>query len=993
MITHDRWPRIKEIFYAALDHAPAERSAFLKEVCGNDAAMRDEVEALLIADADNEDFLSDPALEFAAGMLADEKSEKASEFSAGQNVGRYEILCRLGKGGMGQIYLAYDAQLRRKIALKLISREFATDPRRVQRFEQEARAASALNHPNVCVIHETGVTENGRHFIAMEYIQGETLRDKLGRGPLQPVEALRIAIQVGAALASAHAAGIVHRDIKPENIMLRADSLVKVVDFGLAKLTELLPEQRHDDEAETIILTEPHTIMGTVKYMSPEQLQEIPVDERTDIWSLGVVLYEMVTGTTPFESRSPNESIARILGSQPAELRFPDKVPVEFREIVRKALEKDCAQRYQTVTKLCADLSKLKWKVEHNEENYVTSVPELDPAPIPQGSAIFTRIKSQAISTADTLFSEIRTHKTAALFTGVTSVLTLLFFLPVAARWINGVLFRPSPVQSTNSVVHEQTMAPLTDKGTSIRAAISSDGNWMAYAEEQNGRQSLVVTNLNTSVSSTVIPAEAVQYVGFVFSRDSNYLYFTRRPQNHDDGILYRLAWPGNNPTTLKAGVDSPISISPEGDRFAFVRYDQKTTEYSLMLSNIDGTNEQVVATRTNGDTLSVFGVGWSPDGGTVFCPAGDWENGWHMNLVEFDLKNGRERAIGKSWFSIQQVAWEQERNALVISATTRQTSPHQLWRISFPDGARQKITSDLSEYSSVSISGKRILTVRSDRSWWIWVAALDDLQKASAIARGTGRNYGLSWTSKGKIVYSSMNPDGLNIYRINPDGSNQFQLTFDGDNYMPAASPDGQFIVFASNRNGPHNMWNIWRMNADDGSNPIQLTNGKDDFYPSVSPDSQWVAYDNLLKSRASVWKVPLAGGEPVKVGEKYRMPVFSPDSQFIACRYDVESGSRDVAIFPAHGGEPVRHFNVPIQEWQRIQWLPNGRELSYVKNVDGYSNIWTYDLETGTSKQLTNFNIDQIYAYAWSPDSKQIACLRGNKVNNVTMISNSDR
>ena len=209
----------------------------------------------------------------------------------------------------------------------------------------------------------------------------------------------------------------------------------------------------------------------------------------------------------------------------------------------------------------------------------------------------------------------------------------------------------------------------------------------------------------------------------------------------------------------------------------------------------------------------------------------------------------------------------------------------------------------------------------------------------------------------------------------------------------MPASSPDGQFIVFASNRNGPSNIWNIWRMNADDGSDPTQLTKGDGDFYPSVSPDNQWVAYDNLVKSKASVWKVPLAGGEPIKIGEKYRMPVFSPDSQFIACRYDEVSGSRDVAIFPAQGGEPLKHFNVPIQDWQSVQWLPNSRELSYVKNVDGYSNIWTYDLDTGASKQITHFNSDQIYAYAWSPDYKQIAFYVGPRSNNVTIISNSER
>jgi Tol biopolymer transport system component len=263
-----------------------------------------------------------------------------------------------------------------------------------------------------------------------------------------------------------------------------------------------------------------------------------------------------------------------------------------------------------------------------------------------------------------------------------------------------------------------------------------------------------------------------------------------------------------------------------------------------------------------------------------------------------------------------------------------------------------------------------------------------------TVIARGVGLIYGVDWTSTGKIVFSSMAPDKLNIYSIEPNGSNQVQLTTSaGDNYSPASSPDGQFIVFSSNRNGPANNWNIWRINAEDGSNPTQLTFNDGNFYPSVSPDNQWVAYDNLVNTSTSLWKVLLAGGEPIKIGEKYRMPVFSPNNQFIAGRYDGVSGSRGVAIFPAQGGAPVEHFEIPSQDWQRIQWLPKGREFSYVNNIGGYSNIWTYDLDTGKAKQITNFNIDQIYAYAWSPDYKQIACVRGNRTNDVTIISNSER
>ena len=975
MSTHDRWQRIKEIFYSAQDHTPDERSAFLDEVCGNDAAMREEVEALLTAASSNDDFLSSPAYELAAGMLADE----ASEFSTGQEVGQYEILRLLGSGGMGQIYLARDTKLGRKVALKFISREFATDPRRVQRFEQEARAASALNHPNVCVIHEIGKTENGRHFIAMEYIEGYTLRHQLAVGTYKPLDALQVVMQVGRALASAHAIGIVHRDIKPENIMLRPDRFVKVVDFGLAKLTEILPEQRHSEEADTRLLTEPHTLMGTVQYMSPEQLREAPVDERTDIWSLGVVLYEMLTGATPFRARSRNDSIALILGSQPIELRFPEEVPKDYREIVMKALEKDCAQRYQTITKFTADLSKLKWKWEHSEDGPAID-PEFQPPPIPGDSAIFTRLKSQALYTAEFLFSEIRTHKTATLFAGATFVLALLYFL---YGWL--LPTRSYPFQ-------DKTMVQLTDAGTTVCAAISSDGKWVAHAEQQSGKQHLIITNTTNPKSFVAVPAEDVKYLGISFSRDSNFLYFTRTEKN-EDGILYQLALPSLNSTKLKAGVDSPISLSPQGNRFAFVRYDEAKTEYSLVLSDLDGTNEEVVASRKDGETLSVNGVAWSPDGSKIICATGDWKKGWQMNLVAFHLKDKLEQLIGNhSWFSIQQIAWYQDMTGLIVSATARQTASHQLWWISFPQGEVQKITSDLSDYLSVSLAGKKLLTMQADRQWRIWVVPRDDFTKATSIASGIGLYFGLSWNSKGKIVFAAMAQERLNISRVDPDGSNHVQLTADAeDNFMPASSPDGRFIVFVSNRKGS---FNIWRMNADDGSDPTPLTFSDGNFYPSVSPDNQWVAYDNLVKSSTSIWKVPLAGGEPVRVGEKYRMPVFSPDNQFIAARYDLVSGSRgDVAIFPAQGGQPLRNFSIPVQEWQSVQWLPNGHELSYIRNEEGYSNIWTYDLDTGTSKQITRFNTDQIYAYAWSPDYKQIACLRGNKLHNIAMISSSER
>ena len=990
MITHDRWQRIKEIFNSAQGRTPTERSDFLNEVCRDDPSVREEVEALLTADAGNDDFLSSPAYEFAAGMLANE----GSEFVAGQKIGRFEILCSLGAGGMGQIYLANDANLGRKIALKLIAREFATDARRVHRFEQEARAASALNHPNVCVIHDVGITETGRHFIAMEYIQGITLRDQLARGTFKPLEAIQLTLQVGAALASAHAIGIVHRDIKPENIMLRPDGYIKVVDFGLAKLTEVLPEQRTSGEEDTQVRTEPRTLMGTVKYMSPEQLREASLDERTDIWSLGIVLYEMLTGSTPFEARARNDSIALILAPEPAKLDFPESIPYQLREIISKALEKDCAERYQTVTKLTADLTSLKKALERNGESYSAAIPGILSSPVPytpghgdlrktdETLPIFTRFKSQVILTADSIFTEIRTRKVAAIFAGASSVLALLLFLPGAARWLSRINQDNSALETKEPL---PAMRPVTNTGTSVCSAISPDGKLVAHAEEQDGKQRLVVTNPSTSASSVAVaPAEHVKYLGLAFSHNGDYLYFTRSEKN-DRGVLYRLALPGNNPVQIKQAVDSPISLSPRGDRFAFVRRNPGA-EYLLMLSNIDGSNEEILASRTDGDKLSLYGLAWSPDGTTIVCPESRSKPKYHMDLVAFDVNTKQEQVIGgPEWFSILQVGWQEDMKSLVISAREYATSPFHLWRLHLADGTAKQLTYDLNEYRGVSIAGNNIVTVRTNVSWRLWVTTVGE-PHAKAITTGGGLHYGITWTSNGKIVYSSMAPDRLNISRINPDGTERVQLTTNaGDNYTPASSADGRYIVFASNRNGP---FNIWRMNADDGSDPVQLTFTELNFYPSCSSDNEWVAYDNQSNPSMSVWKVPMQGGEPVKVAEKYRMPAFSPDNQYIACRYDEHAKDSDVAIFPAQGGPALKHIEVPKQEWQSVRWMGDPRALSYVKNENGYSNIWSYDIDTGERKQLTNFNSDQIYAYAWSPDYKQVACQRGVRTSDVTII-----
>jgi serine/threonine-protein kinase len=378
----EHWQQVDKLFHAALERAPEERLAFLAEACAGDESLRKQVEDLVAGHEAAGSFIESPAIEVAARSVANDQDESA----VGLTIGHYQIVSTLGVGGMGEVYLAQDSSLGRQIALKLLPAAFTRDSDRVRRFQQEARAASALNHPNIVTIHEIGQVD-GRHFIANEFIDGETLRQHIsGSHSVQSAadgkllnlgEILNIVIQTADALSAAHEAGIVHRDIKPENIMVRRrDGYVKVLDFGLAKLTEA-PIVEAEATTRPLIQTSVGIIMGTAGYMSPEQARGETVDVRTDIWSLGVVLYEMVAGCAPFARPTPSEVIALILEREPPPLAcYAREVPPELERIVNKALTKDRERRYQTAKDLLVDLRRLKQQREFEAEIERTQQPE-----------------------------------------------------------------------------------------------------------------------------------------------------------------------------------------------------------------------------------------------------------------------------------------------------------------------------------------------------------------------------------------------------------------------------------------------------------------------------------------------------------------------------------------------------------------------------------------------------------------------------------------
>ena len=355
----DRWQQIEQLYYAALECEAGQRAAFLDEACGGDEELRREVESLLASHEQAGEFLASPALEVAAKLIAEDQFASA----VGRSIGHYQILSLLGVGGMGEVYLAQDTRLDRQIALKLLPVHFTQDADRMRRFVQEAKAASAFSHPNVAHIYEIGEAE-GVSFIAMEYVEGQTLEAKINGQPLETGEILDIAAQVADALEEAHAKGIIHRDIKPGNVMVTARGQVKVLDFGLAKMT------RHErgrlaSDLSTQLRTQPGLLMGTVPYMSPEQALGHEVDHRTDIFSLGVVLYEMATGRRPFTGTTTGETLDAIIHAEPeAIVRFNANAPAELERIIRKCLEKDRERRYQSAHELLIDLRNLKRAIE-----------------------------------------------------------------------------------------------------------------------------------------------------------------------------------------------------------------------------------------------------------------------------------------------------------------------------------------------------------------------------------------------------------------------------------------------------------------------------------------------------------------------------------------------------------------------------------------------------------------------------------------------------
>jgi serine/threonine protein kinase/Tol biopolymer transport system component len=963
--------------------------------------------------------------------------------AAGTRFDRYQIISPIGSGGMGEIYLAQDTRLNRKVAIKLLPEQYTKDPERLRRFEKEAQAASALNHPNIITIYEIGEVE-GRHFIATEYIEGRTLRRKMAGTKLPISEVLEIATQVVSALAAAHAAGIIHRDVKPENIMIRPDDYVKVLDFGLAKLTERsiatgviesdssesdVPETpttadltledtleppvaiNPDDVFATVPAggsheTVPGVVMGTAQYMSPEQARGWRVDARTDIFSFGIVLYEMIAGRAPFSGASSREIVAAILHNDPLPLsHVQTDVPEVMEWIVAKALVKDREERYQTAKEMLNDLRRLQYRLDVEREvtrsRYFTgaieSAPERPKTPLSGDTTQELEVstgsqgKARTTSSLNLLLNFPRGMSRNPLIIALLTALLMLAGFLVYER-INR---KPQSVSPFQSMAVKPTR--FTASGKAWRAAISPDGKYIAHVLSEAGKQSLLYRQIRGSNDVLIVPPADVTYRGLTFSHDGTQIYYVIQHQSNPKQMLYQVPVPGGLSRKILEEVDSPITISPDGDQVAFIRRNRGKVEDQLIVADLESGGERKLAARVGADFFSLGGAAWSPDGKVIACAVGTNTGGRHMYVAEIRVDSGQEKPIsGQKWASVGRVLWMRDGKGLITNAVEQGSTLAQIWYVPYPSGAPRRVTNDLSDYRDINLTGdsRALATVQFEAHVNVWLINPSDPSGARPVTDGVGQYNGvrgLTWTPDGRLVYVSRASGSQDIWLMDQNGNNRRQLTTpetraDRD---PAVSPDGRYIVFVSTRT---NNSNIYRLDLATGDQK-QLTSGKSEEYPVISADGQWVIYTSTESIKSTLWKVSIDGGEPQQLTNRLsQWPVVSPDGQKLACWYrEVANAKWQIAIIPITGGSPEKIISLPPTADTPIpvRWTPDGRGISYVDTRNGVSNIWYQPLEGGEPKQITAFTADQISWFDWSRDGKQLACSRGRVTSDVVLIS----
>jgi eukaryotic-like serine/threonine-protein kinase len=771
-----------------------------------------------------------------------------STLREGREFGAYRILKRLGAGGMGEVYLAFDARLERQVALKFLPPHLTSDEAAVRRFQYEARAASALNHPNILTIHEVGQIE-GEFFIASEYVDGVTLRTAIYRESVDLAGAVDIAIQVSSALMAAHSAGVVHRDLKPGNIMIRPDGYVKVIDFGLAKLVQGSDRGGAIEETKT----RAGSVIGTLDYMSPEQLRGDKLDHRTDLWSLGVVLYEMVAHKRPFEGDTESHIVVGILDKSVPAIDKAHAAPAGLIGIINRALVKDRAQRYQGAQELLSDLHQVRQTLPRSASNI--------------GPIVFAA----------------RSRGRRRL--GLTAAIAGSFVLACAIWWwgLGGKETVIGP-----DWFRIESVRQLTFNGRTQLSCISPDGKYLAFVVgDPGGAETVFLKQVDQASEQVKLPPRKIDYFGITFSPDNQTIFVVEKDEKLL-GRVYAVPILGDRPgTPMLVDIDGPVSFSPSGEQFAFVRYNSPLHESNVEIANTSPDGSPAKTLISMKDFTIMWRLAWAPKADRIatFLYSNSVNTNGEGMLDLIDLKGRESRRSLPGWARVDQPVWTSKSKTLIVSAATRtEGSRGQLREIAVRTGQINDITKDLAGYRSASLTrdGQLLAAVKRELKASLWISSPNAMNTGQSVLAEGEEHPSLSWWDETQLLLNSKRTGFPNLSLFNIENQVRNSLTNEPSIEQDATCiPNSKSIVFSSNRSGEFRLWKF----DPESNNFSQLTFGPGyDEKPSISPDGKWIAYTSWTANEPHLYAVPVAGGKRHQIAAYVAAdPDISPDGKSI--------------------------------------------------------------------------------------------------------------